>query len=198
MKKRDRLFEIANSQQGYFTALQAQMAGFKRPHFQRYVLSGEWEKELRGIYRLARYPLAEQPDLVIWYLWSSDRRGNPQGVWSHETALDFYDISDIMPSKLFMTVPKNFQRRRHLIPRHLIIHRANLCTEEIKDFDGFKVTSLVRTFVDLINEGRCEPSLLSTAFSLAQDKGMISPSELTQVKRASPEMRLFIEQMDVV
>jgi predicted transcriptional regulator of viral defense system len=198
MDKRDKLFEIANTQQGYFTAHQAQICGFKRPHFQRYLVSGEWEKEIRGIYRLARYPLAERPDLVVWYLWSSDRKGNPQGVWSHETALDFYDISDIMPSKLFMTVPTNFQRRRNLIPPHLTIYHANLRPEEVREHAGFKMTSLPRTFIDLVHGEQCEPSLLGDAFLAALDKGMISPSELAQLKTTDPKMHFFIQQMGIL
>ena len=42
MGKKDRLFEIADRQQGYFTVGQAVECGYSRPNFQYHVVSGEW------------------------------------------------------------------------------------------------------------------------------------------------------------
>jgi hypothetical protein len=44
---------------------------------------------------------------------------------SHDTALSLHELSDIMTSKLHMTVPKHF-RRNSLIPEVLLLHRADL------------------------------------------------------------------------
>src|SRR6185295_9149448 len=108
MSNRSKLFDIADSQQGYFTSKQAEECGIPRSHFGRKLRSGEWVKEQRGIYRLAYYPIPDRPELVLWALWSRDRQGVPQGVWSHETALDIHDLSDVMPAKMHMTVPTHF------------------------------------------------------------------------------------------
>src|SRR5688572_4936181 len=105
---RDRLFEVADRQQGFFTSQQAENCGFHRSHFRRFLDSGEWVKEIRGIYRLSRYPILDRPELVLWTLWSRNKQGESQGVWSHETALDIYEITDVMPAKMHMTVPTEF------------------------------------------------------------------------------------------
>src|SRR6185503_2350349 len=121
MGNKNLLFEVADRQQGFFTSQQAESCGYHRGHFYRYIASGEWIKELRGIYLLALYPITDRPELALWSLWSRDRKDTIQGVWSHETALDIYELSDVMPAKMHMTVPRTF-RRGVTIPKLLILH----------------------------------------------------------------------------
>lgn len=47
----------------------------------------------------------------------------PQGVYSHQTALTLHELTDVMPSRLHMTVPKTF-RRGATIPKGLVICRG--------------------------------------------------------------------------
>ena len=56
MNPQDKLFEVADRQQGYFTSQQARHVESHVHNFHFRIRSGEWVKELRGIYRLARYP----------------------------------------------------------------------------------------------------------------------------------------------
>jgi hypothetical protein len=67
---------------------------------------GNWIREHRGIYRLALFPMADRPDLVLWALWSRNRAEETEGVYSHQTALSLYELSDLNPSKVHMTVPR--------------------------------------------------------------------------------------------
>src|SRR5438105_4613982 len=75
-----------------------------------HVQVGNWIREHRGIYRLALFPAADRPDLVLWALWSRNRNEEVEGVYSHHTALRLYDLSDLSPAKLHMTVPTHFRR----------------------------------------------------------------------------------------
>src|SRR5690349_16855451 len=95
-----KLHEIAETQQGFFTTKQAVSAGFSARSHLYHVKVGDWIREYRGIYRLAQFPRAEHPDLMQWYLWSRNTQDKPEGVYSHETALSIYDLSDVMPAKL--------------------------------------------------------------------------------------------------
>src|SRR4051812_37803266 len=124
MSKQDLLLQIAETQQGYFTSRQAEKCGFSRANFHRKLQSGAWRKELRGIFRLTSYPDSAPPELVLWTLWSADKQGNPQGVWSHETALEIHGLSDVAPSKLHLSVPKKFRKRTE-IPKNLRLHFAD-------------------------------------------------------------------------
>src|SRR5690348_12428392 len=104
------LYQIAEPQFGFFTAKQAKEAGYDESKHAYHVRAGNWIREHRGIYRLRSFPVPERPDLMLWSLWSRNREGVPQGVYSHDTALALHDLSDINPSKLHMTVPKAFRR----------------------------------------------------------------------------------------
>ena len=84
------LFDIAEAQQGVFTAKQAKAAGFAENAHPYHVHVGNWIREHRGIYRLALFPDAEQPDLVKWVLWSKNRDEEMEGVYSNKTALSLY------------------------------------------------------------------------------------------------------------
>jgi predicted transcriptional regulator of viral defense system len=97
-----RLYEIAESQQGFFTTKQAKTAGYLEEAHVYHVKVGNWQRERRGIYRLVQFPPTERPDLVLWHLWSRNREDTPQGVFSHQTALGIFELSDINPSALHM------------------------------------------------------------------------------------------------
>src|SRR5438309_3654040 len=120
-----RLYEIAEAQQGFFTAKQARAAGFAENTHPYHVQAGNWIREHRGIYRLALFPAADRPDLVLWALWSRNRNEEVEGVYSHHTALSLYHLSDLNPAKLHMTVPRHF-RRNSEIPNILVLHYADL------------------------------------------------------------------------
>src|SRR5881296_2465622 len=131
-----RLFEIAEAQQGFFTTKQAKAAGFAENTHPYDVQVANWIREHRGIYRLALFPLADRPDLVLWALWSRQRNEEVEGVYSHHTALSLYDLSDLNPAKLHMTVPADF-RRSSAIPGILVLHYADLSRSDVQMAQGF-------------------------------------------------------------
>ncbi len=172
----DKLFEIAEYQQGYFTTRQAKACGYEDNTHSYHVRSGNWIRVYRGIYRLAKFPQTERPDLVIWALWSTNRNGIMEGVFSHETALTLHKLSDIMPDKIHMTVPKTF-RRRAPIPPILILHYATLKSEEIIFREGVSITTVYRTLMDSIIAERISHELIIQSVKSALNKGMMTRSE---------------------
>jgi hypothetical protein len=60
-----------------------------------------------------------------------------------------YELSDLNPAKLHMTVPTHF-RRSSEIPAILVLHHADLPDEDIQTAQGFKYTRPLRTILDLI------------------------------------------------
>lgn len=177
MGKKNQLFEIADRQQGYFTAGQARTCGYHDSHFQRYIKSMEWTKTGRGIYRLTHYPIAERPDLIEWSLWSRDKKGDIQGVWSHETALDIYELCDIMPAKLHMTVPRYF-RKSVATPTALKLYFADLRPVDWIEQHGYRVTTLLRTLLDLAQTRQISDDLLEQALIAAKQKGFLLKSQI--------------------
>ncbi len=177
------LFAIAEGQCGFFTAKQAEVAGFQRRNHSYHVRAGNWVREGRGIFRLKQFPVAEEADLVLWSLWSRDRSDRPTGVYSHETALRIYDLSDVMPAKLHMTVPRSFRRNAPL-PSVLVLHRANLQPTEVEERQGYKLTRPIKTLIDLTRAQTLPEETLRSAFAEASQKGLITQTEIAQHQSA--------------
>lgn len=171
------LYETASAQGGYFTSKQALAAGYAASTHSYNVHAGNWIREHRGIYRLAQFPNPERPDLIQWSLWSNNRKGEPQGVYSHQTALSIYDLSDLNPAKIHMTVPPGF-RRNSAIPGGLVLHRGNLQETEIEPRYGFKVTRPLRAIADLLIEDSVELGFLEQATREAFKRGLLSLREI--------------------
>jgi predicted transcriptional regulator of viral defense system len=173
----NQLFEIAEAQHGLFTTKQAKQAGYSEKAQHYHARAGNWIRDYRGIYRLARYPRSEWADLMLWQLWSRNREDVPQRVYSHETALSLYELSDVMPARLHMTVPHGFDRSAE-IPSILVLHRANLPESEIGTIEGIRVARPVRTILDVIANGKLAPELVRQASREAIDRGLFTTDEL--------------------
>ncbi len=171
------LSETAQGQQGFFTTKQAIHAGYAEKTHAYHVRKRNWLREHRGIYRLADFPTGERPDLMLWYLWSQNRKEVPEGTYSHETALSLHELSDIMPSKLHMTVPKRF-RRNSQIPEMLVLHRADLAKEDIQEMHGMRVTRPLRTITDLLRSRRVDRSQLRKAVEEALQRGLFNRKQI--------------------
>ncbi|HEY0256213.1 MAG TPA: hypothetical protein VGC39_02130 [Candidatus Methylacidiphilales bacterium] len=188
-----KLFAIAQSQGGFFTAKQAESAGFASSHHGYHVQAGNWEHEYRGVFRLAHYPLGDRPDLIRWSLWSRDIEDRPQGIYSHQTALEIYDLSDVMPSKLHMTVPRSF-RRSAAIPGGLVLHYADLSAEDFVAREGYRVTRPIRAIFDLSKARLVSDDILIQAFSEGKAQGFITESDIEKYRKELPDFLLHVRQ----
>ena len=171
---------IASRQQGYFTARQALEAGYSYPSQYYQSETGNWIREEYGVYRIADYTAADRPDLVLWSLWSRDRKGKAQGVFSHETALSIHELSDVMPARFHMTVPPAF-RKSIQVPASLVLHRARLDAADIQSMDGYSVTRPIRAIVETALAGTISPDLIEQALSQALQRGLVQREELKRI-----------------
>jgi len=186
------LFEVAERQQGFFTAKEAKAAGFAENAHPYHVQVGNWIREHRGIYRLAFFPITDRPDLILWALWSRNRNEEIEGVYSHHTVLSFYELSDLNPSKLHMTVPTDF-RRNGEIPGVLVLHYADLPESDVKTVKGFKLTRPLRAILDLIEADTVERYFVRQALVQALDRGLITDQEIRKAQ-LSEAARIIVEE----
>ena len=167
--KKQKLFEIAGLQQGYFTAKQAIRAGFSYRMHTHYRQNGEWLEIDRGIFRLAQFPNSPDEDYVRWSLWSRDRNDGIQAVISHESALSIHNLGDVMPSKIHFTVPPGFRKKAS---KGCVIHKGRISADEKEQREGFFVTNPLRSILDSA-EDNLSMDYLKQAIQEACDKGMI-------------------------
>jgi len=179
-----RLYQIAASQGGYFSASQASEAGYtyRQQHYHR--SRGNWLLIDRGIFRLRDFPPGEREDLIRWSLWSRDQKGTPQAVVSHETALTVHDLSDVMPERVHLTVPKGFRKR---VPVGCVLHAASLAEEEIEPRLGYSVTTPLRTLLDVADSALSQEHL-NAAVREALERGLVRRAVL-QSAHSQPRVR---------
>ena len=174
-----RFFSVVEAQLGYFTSGQAVACGYPTSNHGYHVRTGSWQREGRGIYRLIRFPAMPEAQYVLWTLWSRNREGEPQGVYSHQTALTLFELSDLMPKRLHMMVPPTF-RRNAPTPTILVLHRGSLSPREIEIRQSHSVTRPLRTVTDLLDAESVSRDHLRQALHQALERGLIAQLEFEQ------------------
>ncbi len=171
----ERLYQIAEGQDGYFTTNQAAELEVDHKAINKAACRGRVERTSRGVYRLLRFPIfSERTHLWEGVLWPQARE-NVATALSHETALTLYGLSDANPTRIHITVPRAFRLRRR-IPTWLVVHRANLEERERDYLDALPVTTVERTLRDIAQSA--SPAILHDALLDAQRKGLPIPSQL--------------------
>lgn len=183
---RSSLYEVAERQAGYFTAAQAREAGYSHAAQSYHAKTGNWIRDGWGVYRLALFPEAPGSELVRLMLWSRDRAGTTQAAVSHESALAAFELSDVLPAKHHLTVPPGFRNKP---PAGVTLHRAALPEEDVMDWEGYRMTTPLRTLLD-VAASALSPEHLEAATLQALERGLVRRRRLEEALRgASPWVR---------
>ena len=138
--RRRRLYDLARTQGGYFTAAQALDVGYPYQAQRYHVDRGNWLRIDRGLFRLPEWPTGEHEDLIRWTQWSRGR-----AVVSHETALSVHDLGDVNPARVHLTVPPGF--RKHA--RGAVLHHGDVPEGDVQEREGFRITTPLRSLLDV-------------------------------------------------
>jgi predicted transcriptional regulator of viral defense system len=175
----DALFEVASSQEGLFSTVQAAHAGYSPQLLQKHLHAGRVQRVRRGVYRLVHFPPGDHEDLAAVWLWS-DRAG----VFSHETALFLHGLSDVLPSRVHLTLPASWCARRFRVPRGVLLHHADVPRDERAWVGPVPVTAPRRTLADCIAAG-VAPDLVEQAIDQAATRGVVPRAAVTELRRAA-------------
>ncbi len=186
------LFAKAIEQGGYFTAKQAKEAGYGYPHLDYHVSTGNFERIEHGLYRLTSVPSGEHDDLVRLTLWSRNRQDEPQAVVSHQSALVLYELSDLLPAEIHLTVPPTFRKRA---PAGCVLHKARLAPKDIEERAGFRVTVPLQTLLDVAATAVPEEQL-QKAVTDALARGLVRRNQLLDASRKNPRSQRLRRVLD--
>jgi predicted transcriptional regulator of viral defense system len=175
------LTALAQEQAGYFTAKQAREAGYEYPQLVYHVSAGNFERVEHGLYRLPTIPPGEHDELVRLSLWSRNQKDEPQAVVSHQTALVLHELSEILPGEIHLTVPLRF---RKLAPRGCVLHKAALAEDDVEARTGYRVTTPLRTLVD-VADGSVSLEQLAKAIDEALTRGLVRRGALDAAMKHS-------------
>jgi len=102
MRQEDTVLELLKNNKGYLTAKTARENGVSTSTLKRMAERGVIDRAAHGLYVSA--DVIPDPYFVAQYRC-------PKGVFSHETALYFNDLSDRTPFQLMMTIPSGWNTR---------------------------------------------------------------------------------------
>lgn len=182
----DQLYEIAESQAGYFTAGQARQVGFSWERLSANSRTGKFLRIAQGVYRLTHFPASKFEDLFIAWL-----RVGPRTVISHQSALAVYDLSDTLPGKLHVIIPRTTSRRHAGIR----LHTNKLQLDEITSYEGMPITTVARTIADVTTSGMAE-ELIRQAVREGISRGLLSPNEMQlQIERRKGRTKVILQRI---
>jgi predicted transcriptional regulator of viral defense system len=177
----DHLYETASSQDGHFTTRQAAEAGYSFHALLKHVKAGRVSRDRRGVYRLVHFPAGEREDLAVVWLWS-DRAG----IFSHRTALSLHGLSDVMPRKVDLTLPREWAHRRLRVPPGVVLHHADVPPSDRAWSGAVPLTTVARTLNDCAVAG-VSPEHLQHGAAQALRRGLVKRGDLAAVQAALRE-----------
>lgn len=168
--KGDLLYSLAAAHGGYFSVREAEQVGILRRDLRYYVQREHITAAFRGVYRFKKFPPGDHEELVV--IWLASHR---EAVFSHETALQLHDLSDVLPDLIHVSLPSTWRRRalpegveRHYIKEPILQHSW---------VGDVPVTTPLRTLTDCM-EAHVSPELVLQAIKQARARGLISADEV--------------------
>lgn len=184
------LFRRADIQHGYFTTTQARSCGFDAVDLAYHVKTGRFIRVRRAVYRLRDYPTFYREHVVSPWI----ELGPERAVVSHQSALEFFELSDIIPAETHLTVPRSMRYRKNR--PDLIIHTTSreLGSRETTYREGIRMTNPEVSIADTAELG-VSPEQIELAVIQALDRKITTERRLrAEAALHSPRVRDLIEQ----
>ncbi|MEG0505489.1 MAG: type IV toxin-antitoxin system AbiEi family antitoxin domain-containing protein [Raoultibacter sp.] len=167
----DALREIALEQYGYVSTAQALDAGVTQASLSMLVKRKRLERACYGVYRVLQIPSSHFDRFMLAVLWT----GVSEAVLSHETALDMYEVCDINPTTIHLTVARH-RRIKRTQGEGYLLHYQNLQPDQIGWWEGVPTVTLPCALEQCIASG--VPSyLIKQAIDRGSKRGMLVAEE---------------------
>ncbi len=171
------LAEIAVDQHGLFELEDSRVVGYADNTIAQMARRGVLERVCHGTYRIPFLSGGRLSAYMEAALWPAGVRG----VLSHDTALDLWDVSEVNPGKIHITVPRAHRPQRKL-PAAYVIHRENLLDAEVTAIEGIPVVTLERAVRECA-AAHLSPDLLEQAVRHGRERGLLSAEQAAPLIR---------------
>lgn len=163
----------AYHQGGYLTSAQARVHAVSSQLLNHHVTQGRFERLRRGLYRIPGFPSSQHDEIREKWL----AVGPEKAVVSHESALALLDLSDSIPDRVHLLVPRRHRGLRR--PGGVVLH-TRPDDETVKRVwrEGMPVTTPARTLLDVANE--LQPEQAALAAQQALSRGLLTRRQLEQ------------------
>ncbi len=171
------LAELANEQYGFLTPDDARRLGIDPINLVRMAERGQLERRANGIYRFALAATGPLDSFMEAVLWPRGMRG----VLSHETALNLYELSDVLPGTVDITVPCAHRIRR-ATPPHCRIYHEDLRANQITAHQGIPIVKPAHA-VRQGHRAQLPPTLLAQAIDHGRRNGRLSQRQAKELQQ---------------
>lgn len=190
----EEIIRMAKENNGTVTTAMVVAAGFSRGNIKYLVDKGMIEKSARGV-----YILPEVWEDEIFNLQNRFKRG----IYSHETALFLWDLTDRTPNRYHMTFPVNYNLTN---PKEENVQCVQ-CTEALYDLgiadvitpggNVVRAYSVERTLCDILRPHSCVDIQVVTAafkrYANRVDRNISVLSEYAKILKVETKLRNYLE-----
>ena len=190
----EKIIKMARENNGVVTTAMIVAAGFSRGNIKYLVDKGKLEKSSRGVYILPGVW-----DDEIFNLQNRFKRG----IYSHETALFLWDLTDRTPNRYCMTFPINYNltkpKQENICCMQCKMELYDLGSAETVTPGGHTVGaySAERTLCDILkSRSRVDIQVVTEAFkryAVRTDKNIPLLSEYAKILRVETRLRAYLE-----
>jgi len=177
----ERLLEIAGTQRGFITTRDAEAAGVAPVELRKLAQRGRLRNYAHGLYRLVAFPHRDHDELMRAALWADGR-----GVISHQTALRLWDLADVNPARIDVTVPAPYRPRRRGGEQYRIWVRR-LDEADIDYVDDIPVVTPERAIVDAGKAG-LQPRFVEQAIRTARERRLFGRETEMRIRDQIPDV----------
>ncbi len=158
MLKIDKIKELINKNNGIISTRILDENKIHRQYLKKLVDEGYLIKVSRGLYS------TPDRDINEFYVIGEQYKS---GVFSHNTALYFYDLTDRTPFELDMTFPSNVRISNYMLNPHYINmekYSIGLTTKTLGDGTTIRIYNMERTICDIIRDrNKIDSQIFNTA-----------------------------------
>jgi predicted transcriptional regulator of viral defense system len=168
------LLDLAHDQHGYLRAEDVREAGFNPKRLVDYERRGVAERVAYGVYRMKAIPPDELEEYMHAALWPMGA-----GILSHETALDLYELCDVNPAGIDVTVPRRYRTHRP-VPALYRLHPRDLADEQTGRLRGLPIVTPLGAILDGIKT-HVRGELIEQAIQTAEQQSLITLTDAAHV-----------------
>ena len=170
------LYDIAEDNYGFVTVEDARRAGIRPQRLTEMARRGALHWEGYALYRLDPFPAHELDSYRKATLWPYP----VEGVLSHETALELYELSDVNPAKIHVTVPSGYRIRHREVPALYVLHHDDLDDQEVTRHEGLPIVTPAKA-IRQCHVAHLRRDLLRQALEDAKRRGLVTRAEYNRL-----------------
>jgi predicted transcriptional regulator of viral defense system len=183
MTIREQLWDVALDHYGYVTTDAAIGLGIPTIELVKLYDRKKLRRVSHGVYRFPEFATSQNDQLMEAVLWTRD----PLAALSHETALAVYELSDVNPNVIHVSIPKRKNPiRRNDAPSEYVIHYEDLKPSQLGWWEGIPAVTPA-TAIDQAIASSVRPDLARQAIDTGRARGFLDKQTAARQRRALKE-----------